>query len=1054
MIIGLAKPTSNQGSPDYGLILNAFREVLVIEAGNIIGIVAEDYANGDVFEIRIGPKGDVQYVINDDIIQTSSVDVPSNNALEVDVALRGSAVGPVLGELKWIGKQAWCSQVECTAGTCKVAGDCVDGECEAASNAENGKDCNDEDGNTLNDQCTDGTCAGVDPCKGKDCSATDACHEDGVCKFGKCFAGAAFDEGTECDDGQDNTDEDQCVAENGAIVCAGAAPSTTAAATTTAEATTESEACDDTDCPAADECHEDQVCKNDKCFVGAAKEDGTECDDGNDSTGNDACSDGVCQGDDPCADVECEDKGQCYAEGECNSDGECVYEEKARKTKCDDEDDETDSDACYSGVCIGIDRCLGKTCQPLSQCHTAGECSRGTCSNPQKKTGTDCDDGDDRTVDDKCNADGVCEGEDLCVGVTCKAVDDCHDPVACNHENGKCPSGDGDAKDDGTECDDGNAKTTDDVCTDGKCAGENPCTNADCNSQIEQGACNRKTTCTVKDDEAVCAAGAVKADFSECDDGDETTSNDLCIDAVCSGVNLCEQNDVQCKASDQCHVKGECLRGKCSNPAAADGKSCDDGNDLTKNDACDSGTCAGVPLCKGITCGDPKGQCYEDQFCDDDTGKCVDDVAKDDGTACDDDDEETANDQCSKGECGGTDLCADIDCPSGPCFNALACTKGQCPTEDINEGEECDDGNQNTVDTVCSSGDCVGTDLCANITCARDSECHTEVECVKGECVPANDGGEFLANGTLCDDGNGKTVDDTCTLGSCAGVDLCADVSCDAATNCRAAASCSHEDGTCVAGDDVKNGTSCDDGDVTTVGVCTSGVCESTPFCDDQDDGAECNDGDDLTDNDVCTDGECAGVDLCVENEVECPDVDECLTYGERECANGECVTPVNASKGASCDDADDQTAFDVCDGAGNCAGRDLCEDVVCPEEDQCNSGSACSKGQCPAVNTTKACDDEDDVTTDDMCQEDGSCKGTDECKGVTCETPPACQIADKCWHGECLTVNEDDDTPCDDNDDNTENDVCVDGACTGTDKCEGVTCPARNCRSEGECVP
>ena len=176
VIIGLAKPTSNQGSPDYGLILNAFREVLVIEAGNIIGIVAEDYANGDVFEIRIGPKGDVQYVINDDIIQTSSVDVPSNNALEVDVALRGSAVGPVLGELKWIGKQAWCSQVECTAGTCKVAGDCVDGECEAASNAENGKDCNDEDGNTLNDQCTDGTCAGVDPCKGKDCSAQTKCR--------------------------------------------------------------------------------------------------------------------------------------------------------------------------------------------------------------------------------------------------------------------------------------------------------------------------------------------------------------------------------------------------------------------------------------------------------------------------------------------------------------------------------------------------------------------------------------------------------------------------------------------------------------------------------------------------------------------------------------------------------------------------------------------------------------------------------------------------------------------------------------------------------------
>ena len=113
---GLAKPSSNQGAPDYGLILNAFKEVLVIEAGNIIGIVS-DYAKNDVFEVRIGPKGDVQYVRNDDVIQTSSVDVPSNGALEVDIALRGSKVGPILGAVQWIGKQNWCNQVECSAGT-------------------------------------------------------------------------------------------------------------------------------------------------------------------------------------------------------------------------------------------------------------------------------------------------------------------------------------------------------------------------------------------------------------------------------------------------------------------------------------------------------------------------------------------------------------------------------------------------------------------------------------------------------------------------------------------------------------------------------------------------------------------------------------------------------------------------------------------------------------------------------------------------------------------------------------------------------------------------
>merc|ERR1719272_55450 len=176
------------------------------------------------------------------------------------------------------------------------------------------------------------------------------------------------------------------------------------------------------------------------------------------------------------------------------------------------------------------------------------------------------------------------------------------------------------------------------------------------------------------------------------------------------------------------------------------------------------------------------------------------------------------------------------------------------------------------------------------------------------------------------------------------------------------------------------------------------------------------------------------------------------MTYGEFECANGKCVTPTNKTEGDQCDDGDDETAFDVCDGAGSCAGRNLCEGVVCPD-DQCSTPGNCSKGQCPAVNTSKTCDDGEDATTNDMCHKDGSCAGKDECDGVTCETPPACKLADKCWHGKCLTVNEDDDTPCDDDDDNTKDDICVDGTCTGTSKCEGITCPARNCRSEGECV-
>ena len=53
--------------------------------------------------------------------------------------------------------------------------------------------------------------------------------------------------------------------------------------------------------------------------------------------------------------------------------------------------------------------------------------------------------------------------------------------------------------------------------------------------------------CSAKDGKAVCSAGGIVKDDTTCDDGDDDTSNDTCFDGVCSGTNLCEQNQVQCK---------------------------------------------------------------------------------------------------------------------------------------------------------------------------------------------------------------------------------------------------------------------------------------------------------------------------------------------------------------------------------------------------------------------------------------------------------------------------------------------------------------------------
>jgi len=59
--------------------------------------------------------------------------------------------------------------------------------------------------------------------------------------------------------------------------------------------------------------------------------------------------------------------------------------------------------------------CANVQCTAQSQCHEAGECDpeTGTCSNPTKREGEPCDDGDPATVDDQCIA-GACRGSATC----------------------------------------------------------------------------------------------------------------------------------------------------------------------------------------------------------------------------------------------------------------------------------------------------------------------------------------------------------------------------------------------------------------------------------------------------------------------------------------------------------------------------------------------------------------------------------------------------------------------------------------------------------------
>src|SRR5207247_2507326 len=119
-----------------------------------------------------------------------------------------------------------------------------------------------------------------------------------------------------------------------------------------------------------------------------------------------------------------------------------------------------------AGACVGTNPVV---CTASDQCHGGGACNpaTGTCSNPAKPDGSDCDDGNACTQTDTCQA-GACVGTNP---VVCAASDQCHTAGTCNPATGACSNP---AKPDGASCNEGNACTRTDTCQAGACVGTNP----------------------------------------------------------------------------------------------------------------------------------------------------------------------------------------------------------------------------------------------------------------------------------------------------------------------------------------------------------------------------------------------------------------------------------------------------------------------------------------------------------------------------------------------------------------------------------------------------
>jgi hypothetical protein len=629
------------------------------------------------------------------------------------------------------------------------------------------------------------------------------------------------------------------------------------------------------------------------CDVVAAN-DGSICNDNNLCTVNEICVGGECAGEPK----DCSDANSCTDDA-CNPISGCQH--SYNTDPCNDGNPCTIGDTCQGGTCLGGNAlpcndnnpCTTDSCVPGQGCvylpHNLGCDDGNACTSGETCTNGTCGGG----VVLDCNDSNVCTN-DLC------------DPTSgCKYTYNEAP------------CDDGNKCTSADICQGGQCVGTgqatcddfNPCTTDTCDAQngclhsLNTHPCNDNNACTKSD---VCSNGVCGGEAVSCDDGNICTS-DACdaqngctfapIAGGCDDGNPCTVGD-QCQAG-QCQAgtpidcaddnpctKDACVDGGCSHQVL-DGVSCNDGNECTKNDLCVQGVCTGEG---NEACCLKDGDCDDGNDCTKDvclleTGQCVSQAAPMNGLSCNADSNGcTAGDFCSNGQCQvGTPVdCSgfDLPCQKGVCAKTGVQTY-KCNLEVVEQGTPCEDGQFCTENDSCdAAGACIGGNT---VNCSQAGG-----GCVEGTCNEVTDKceGDPVANGTACNaDDNGCTAGDSCQDGNCVS---------------GAAASCAWLDD-----------------------ACSVGVCQPV---DGNPDGFDCQkqfkpEGTSCDDTLFCTiDETCDGAGFCGNSTPNpCTDVQDACNNASCNEQTDTCL-PTPKENGISCNDGDACTIGDTCQ-AGICAG-------------------------------------------------------------------------------------------------------------------------------------
>ncbi|MBW2456706.1 MAG: hypothetical protein JRI68_19475 [Deltaproteobacteria bacterium] len=207
-----------------------------------------------------------------------------------------------------------------------------------------------------------------------------------------------------------------------------------------------------------------------------------------------------------------------------------------------------------------------------------------------------------------------------------------------------------------------------------------------------------------------------ESDGTSCDDGVFCTVDDACVAGICAPgpENDCGISPAACEVIS-CDEQSQ----TCASVASQNGDPCVDPNDLClENATCLNGLCQGTA--KDCFMQPVPDDCHISE-CNPQTGQCEPVVGNEGGPCTDANDLCTVSKTCAAGVCqgGSPKVCSQLT--QGCVLGVCDVNSGQCTTQNLNNGDPCDDLDPCTSGELCTNGSCIGgtpvTQCIANDNC-------------------------------------------------------------------------------------------------------------------------------------------------------------------------------------------------------------------------------------------------------------------------------------------------------------------------------------------------